>query len=208
MIMQENVKHNLPEQPPPNPIASAVSNILNPVVFVVLCIIMIGLQVADDVTWQHIAILVGFSLLMPVLFLLWQISKGNITDFFMQHRDQRDWIYVVAFGSNLVAAWLLNHLTAPALIRFSIVVALCQIGVMGLINQFSKISAHASVVTIFCCLVTMLYGSWLWFTFALVPLVGWGRITLQKHSFKQTTAGIVVSAAIFLIVKALFPAVA
>ena len=202
------MKEKSPEQVQPNRLASAVSNILNPVVFVVLCIIMIGLQVSDDVTWQHIAILVGFSLLVPILYLLWQISKGNITDFFMQHRDQRDWIYVVAFGSNLMAAWLLNHLKAPALIRFSIIVALCQIGVMGIINQFSKISAHASVVTLFCCLVTMLYGSWLLLSFLLVPLVGWGRITLQKHSFRQTTAGIVVSAAIFLIVKALFPAIA
>jgi hypothetical protein len=205
--MQENVNHNLTEQPPSNPIASAVSNILNPVVFVVLCIIMIGVQVADNVTWQHIAILVGFSLLVPVLYLLWQISKGNITDFFMQHRDQRDWIYVVAFGSNLLAAWLLNHLEAPALIQFSIIVALCQIGVMGTINQFSKISAHASVVTLFCCLATMLYGSWLLFSFVLVPLVGWGRIKQKKHSFRQTTAGIVVSAAIFLIVRALLPAI-
>lgn len=169
---------------------------------------MIGIQVADEVTWQHIAILVGFSLLIPVLFLLWQISKGNITDFFMQHRDQRDWIYVVAFGSNLMAAWLLNHLKAPALIRFSIIVALCQIGVMGLINQFSKISAHASVVTLFCCLATMLYGSWLLFSLVLVPLVGWGRITLKKHSFKQTMAGVGLSAAIFLIARALFPAFA
>jgi membrane-associated phospholipid phosphatase len=202
------LKEKSPEQVQPKRLASAVSNILNPVVFVILCIIMIGLQVSDDVTWQHIAILVGFSLLVPVLYLLWQISKGNITDFFLQHRDQRDWIYVVAFASNLMAAWLLNHLRAPALIRFSIIVALCQIGVMGLINQFSKISAHASVVTLFCCLANMLYGPWFLFSFVLVPLVGWGRITLQKHSFKQTTAGIVVSAAIFLIVRALFPAIA
>lgn len=202
------MKVTLPEKNQSNPLASAVSNILNPVVFVVLCIIMIGMQVADEVTWQHIAILLGFSLLIPVLFLLWQISKGNITDFFMQHRDQRDWIYVVAFAANLIAAWLLNYLKAPALIRFSIIVALCQIGVMGLINTFSKISAHASVVTLFSCLAVTLYGVWWWFLFLLVPLVSWGRITLEKHSFKQTIAGVGLSTAIFMLVKALFPAFA
>lgn len=202
------MKETPPEKSPSNPLASAVSNILNPVVFVFLSIIMIGIQVVDEVTWQHIAILVGFSLLMPVLFLLWQMSKGNITDFFMQHRDQRDWIYVVAFGSNLIAAWLLNYLEAPALIRFCLIVALCQIGVMGLINQFSKISAHASVVTLFCCLAVTLYGCWWWFSFLLIPVVSWGRITLKKHSVKQTMAGVGLSAAIFLIARALFPAFA
>ena len=118
----------------------------------------------------------------------------------MSLRHQRFWPYMGELASVLASYGMMRVLRAPKeMTALVISVASGMVAVTG-ITLVWKISMHvvgtAGAVTV----LTLLYGKKASPLFALVPLVGWSRHTLEHHSPAQIIAGAAVGAAAPLIV--------
>jgi len=83
---------------------------------------------------------------------------------------------------------------APKLILIVIAAGALQLLCMLLITLRWKISGHCTAATGFVVLALALFGENLLPLILIIPLIGWSRIRLSRHTFTQTVAGIFLGA--------------
>jgi len=71
-------------------------------------------------------------------------------------------------------------------------------GVLGIVTLFWKISFHGAAISAAATATVMMAGSWTWPVMLLVPLVGWSRIRLLRHTPRQVLYGSLVGGLIAL----------
>lgn len=128
------------------------------------------------------------------------VRTGRFSDADISLRHQRFWPYMGELASVLASYGVMRALRAPRQMT-ALVVSMAggMVAVTG-ITLVWKISMHvvgtAGAVTV----LTLLYGKKASPLFALVPLVGWSRHTLEHHSAAQIAVGAAIGAAAPLIV--------
>jgi membrane-associated phospholipid phosphatase len=147
--------------------------------------------------WLWAGIYIVLAILSPLLFLVWLVKRGDVTDLDVQLRVQRSrpLLFTMACGG---LAWL--ALVAGAAPGRMIVLAggitLQTVLLLGITLRW-KISVHtataAGVAVLACHLLQTplpLLG---------VPLIAWSRVHLKRHTTAQTIGGGLLGATIFLI---------
>ena len=66
-------------------------------------------------------------------------------------------------------------------------------------HLFWKISFHGATITAAATATVLVAGSSAWPVLLLVPLVGWARVRLERHTPRQVIFGTLVGALIALI---------
>ena len=184
-------------------IARWVSNLLSPpVVGSFLVVGLIAFVIPDPGTlWRWLALTLPLASLPPLAYVLWLVRRGDLADIHMPHRRAR-LKPLSAIMIWLFACFILLHkLGAPPVIGFFLLTGLLQIGVLSLVTLFWQISFHSATISAAAATVLALGGVTTWpiTVTLLVPLVGWSRVRLRRHTLKQVTAGCVVGIAVALL---------
>jgi membrane-associated phospholipid phosphatase len=143
------------------------------------------------------------AVVAPVMYVVWLLKTGRITDFHLADRRQRRGPFIASLGCGMVGFGLIVYLGAPAAFLAPVFGLLAQILLLFLITLAWQVSVHtattAGLVTFACLAFGPVAACWV----ALVPLVAWARIYLRRHTLAQTLAGAFLGSSCFLALFAL-----
>ena len=147
-------------------------------------------NLAAGATW--FALTTTFSVLIPILILLWELHRGGVSDWDISDRRQR--LKPSLIGAALIGALVplgaIIALSGPvellAVYTTSLVLVLLSLS----ITSVWKISQHSlsvgTATTMLCAFLGPLAAP----AFLLIPLTAWSRVRLGAHSPQQVLAGI------------------
>ena len=177
--------------------ARLYSNIVSPpVMFAVLGLILAltALPIWQGLAW---AAIYGFFIsLLPILFVLYLLRNGYISELHMSNTRERHWPYISAVLSALFAYGLVQWLNGPPVLSCLTLFNTIELAALGSINVFWLISLHSTAVAAVTIIVGLVYG---WgYALLLLPLVisvCWVRLYLRRHTLAQVIAGLGLGAA-------------
>ncbi|MEP7287589.1 MAG: hypothetical protein ABI947_17665 [Chloroflexota bacterium] len=177
--------------------AKLVSDVVSPpVVWALMAIPIAGRNAPstyDGVTWALIYILLVSA--APLLYILIQVRRGNITDMHMPQREERLRPFIVSAIMAALATFILHAIGASAIMQLFVLSSLLQIVLMAIITTIWQISIHAISIAGAVITAGALYGMTVAFVLLpLVVIVGLARLKLRRHTRAQVVAGVAVGA--------------
>ena len=143
---------------------------------------------------------VVFTALIPYLFILYLYRIGKISDLQLPKRKERIIPLIIINLSILVGFVILFFIDSSRLLKTVYFIYLAGVPVLSVITIFWKISFHSSYITMFSMIFLLVFGKWALITMILIPLVGWSRLRLKRHTLAQVLLGISVSGLISYII--------
>jgi membrane-associated phospholipid phosphatase len=139
------------------------------------------------------------GVLAPVMYVVWLMRIGAITDFHIPDRRDRRGPFLASLGSGLVAIGLLGYLGAPATFIAPVITLLAETLVLFLITLFWQVSIHTATTAGLVTFAIYVLGGEAVFLGLLVPLVAWARVYLERHTITQTVWGALIGCGCFLV---------
>jgi membrane-associated phospholipid phosphatase len=190
------IKHN------DEAIARWISHVISPHIVGLVITSVISLKYSDnpvEVLWW-LTLLLPLLVIPPLGYLFWLVHNGTLEDFYMPDRKTRVRPLTVLMIWLLVCLGLIRYWAAPSIVEVFVVATLVLVGILSLVTLFWKISFHGATISAAATVTVMVAGSYAWPVMLLVPLVGWSRIRLERHTPRQVIYGSLVGALIALIV--------
>jgi membrane-associated phospholipid phosphatase len=135
----------------------------------------------------------------PLLYLVWLVHIGKLEDIYMPQRSTRIRPLVMLMAWLLFCLFLIRYWQVPSLVEAFVLATTVLIGILSLVTLFWKISFHGATITAAATATVIVIGSWTWPVMLLVPLVGWARIRLERHTPRQVIFGSLVGALLALV---------
>jgi len=187
-------------------VATITSNIINPFVLAVIVIVLLALDsavgMAEGFRWAAIAIAV--TVVPGLIIVSCLVSKGRLDGFFINARNQRWQVYICSAVIAVIAIAVLFLIDAPMMLIATFVAGLALVLIFMLINHWWKISVHTAFASASSTILIIIFGPASAFITLTLPLVGWSRVELKRHTPWQVVAGAAVSAVIVVVVFELF----
>lgn len=175
--------------------AQVVSNVLSPPL--VWAVMVLPIAFRDARTPQQAlgwALVYGLLVcLLPMLYVVWMVHRGSITDLHMRVRRERLRPFAVSLVCTLTAWWVLTVADAPPIVPLFTLCSLVQIAVMASITLVWQISMHAMSISGAAVAAGAFFGAVpALMMLPLVLLVGAARLRLKRHTVPQVLAGTAV----------------
>ena len=143
-----------------------------------------------------------------IILTVWTFTAGLILrkTLNLESKDRRYRTYLL---SAITAGWICVSLIYweffSAFFQEALLIAFFIIVVLTIINVFYRISFHVGLSTSLLILVNHFSGWILLPLFLIVPLIGWSRVELNKHTVAQVIAGFLVPFVVyFLLMTTIF----
>jgi len=178
-----------------------ISNILNPfLVCTVMCIILAieaTNHIADAIKW--IAITVAVSVVPVFAVVIYLVRRKKLDSIFINPREKRTIIYLLASVLAGVGCFILYYLDAPELMLASFLAGLVAVVIFTVINLYWKISLHTAFMSGSSTILTIVYGIPGALTILLLILLGWSRMQLKLHTLSQVVVGALLPAVVVVV---------
>jgi len=143
------------------------------------------------------------GVLAPVMYVVWLMRIGAITDFHIPDRRDRRGPFLASLGCGVLAVGLLGYLGAPATFIAPVVALLAETLVLFLITLFWQVSIHTATTAGLVTFAIYVIGGEAIPLALLVPIVAWARVYLERHTITQTIWGTLIGCGCFLLLIAL-----
>lgn len=147
-----------------------------------------------------LAVVLPMVVIPPLGYLFWLVRRGKIRDIYMPERESRLAPLTFMMAWALACLLLIRYWEAPPLVEVFILAATVMIGILSLVTLFWKISFHGATITAAATTALLVAGSSAWPVMLLVPLVGWARVRLERHTLRQVVFGSLIGALIALLI--------
>ncbi len=141
-----------------------------------------------------------FTALIPYITILLLYKAKKVSDLQIPTRKERLFPLLIINVCIIAGFFVLIFIQPEKLLLNVYVIYLLSLPAISIITLFWKISFHASYITLFSIVYLIVFGKWAMLTIPLIPLVGWSRIKLKRHTLAQVLAGIAVIGSISLTV--------
>jgi membrane-associated phospholipid phosphatase len=169
-------------------LATVISSLASPPIAAVALILLAADSTSTALAWTWAGLHVALVVLGPVLFLVYLLHRGLVSDLDVQRRQQRAKPLTFTLLS-AGASWLALSLGGASRLQVYIAAALfIEIALLFLITWRWKISVHCSAAASLGAATWFLAGTALPLLLGL-PLIAWSRVRLRRHTFWQTVAG-------------------
>ena len=161
-----------------------------------LIIYLDGNNLPGAIGWALLSLLL---LTGPVLiFLLRKLSKKQLTDFDVSHREQRAGVFVFGTSSIFAGFLALWKLGAPDVTLHMLVATLITLPIFALVTKFiTKISIHSGAMAGVTVVVAFYSWAWAFVWLGFTLLVMWSRVVIKRHTLSQVISGAGVAGCIF-----------
>ena len=182
-------------------IARWVSHVISPHVVGVVMTALFAFTYSDDPlkTLLWLAVLVPLLIVPPMAYIMWQVHKGTLEDIYMPRRETRTRPLIVMMVWLLICLNLIQYWGAPQIVVTFIIMSLLLVAILSVVTLFWKISFHGATISAAATATVFMGGLLALPVILLVPLVGWSRIRLLRHTPRQVIYGSLVGASIALI---------
>ncbi len=183
-------------------IARWISHVISPHIVGVVLTSVMALKYSPD----PVEVLLWLIAVLPVLvfpplgYLFWLVRRGKLRDIYMPERETRLRPLTFMMVWALTCLLLIRYWEAPPLVEVFILAATVMIGILSLVTLFWKISFHGATITAAATATLLVAGSSAWPVMLLVPLVGWARVRLKRHTPRQVVFGSLIGALIALLI--------
>ena len=183
-------------------IARWISHLISPHIVGVVLVSLITLNYSNNpfevLLW--LALLMPLIVVPPLSYLFWLVQTGKLEDIYMPTRETRLRPLTVLMVWFFCCVMLMRYWQAAPLVEGLILAVMVLVGILSLVTLFWKISFHGATITAAATATMMVAGSYYaWPVVLLVPLVGWSRIRLKRHTPRQVIFGSLVGALIALL---------
>ena len=141
-----------------------------------------------------------FTALIPYMAILLLYKARKVSDLQIPKRKERLFPLLIINTCIVAGFFVLIYMQPEKLLLSVYMIYLLGLPAISLITLFWKISFHASYITLFSIVYLIVFGKWAILTIPLIPLVGWSRIKLKRHTLAQVLGGIAVIGTISLTV--------
>ena len=131
-------------------------------------------------------------LLAIAIFIYRGIRKKIFTDWDVSRRDQRPYLFSFFLILGLVYLLGLLIFQAPRILFVVIIGMLAGVITVNLINKKIKASMHVATLTALVSGIVLRFGGYYLMLLFLIPLVGWSRIKVKRHSVSEVVMGAVI----------------
>jgi len=100
---------------------------------------------------------------------------------------------VVACISYIICFIILYILKGPLFLKSIFAVIIVSTIILTIITYFWKICLHTSGITFMVITFIILFGKWMLLMILLIPLIGWARVRIKKHTVNQVILGTGIS---------------
>ncbi len=195
--MQSIATVAIDHRPSLNLVARIVSDVLSPAALAVPGLLL-GVWATGDVgTFRYAAAYFAIAIPLPLVYLVWLMKTGRITDFHLPKRHERVGPFAVASAAAAGGIALLVYLGAPSAFLAPLVAALAQTLLLFVITLAWQISIHAATSAGLATFAVLAIGGAAILLSLLVPLVIWSRLYLRRHTVAQVFAGAGLGCAAF-----------
>jgi len=177
-------------------LSRVIARVFDPVVEIpVVLTLAIWFAVSGGLRWRFLLILLLVDAILPFLFMMIALAKGQIKTFDIRERRERIPLYLftlLVHGVGILLACCMGKGDlAQILLVFWIIAA-----VFAAVTIFWKVSLHTGVNAVLAVFVNMLYGWQYWWLMLVIPVVAWARIHDKHHTPLQVLAGAVLGGGI------------
>ena len=166
-------------------------------VYFIICFVVIKNPVGA-LGWALLCIL--FGMLIPYLYVFFLFKRKLINDLHVPNREDRIKPLIIAIISYIMGYFVLYLLKAPLFLKSVFTISIVSSVILTTITYFWKVSFHTSWVTSVAVTFYILFGEWALFLLLLIPVIGWARVKIKRHTVMQVVLGTVISAIISLFV--------
>lgn len=188
--------------------ARVISDVLSPPVVWAALAFPIAFRAAESpdqaLVWG--GIYAALVCVLPAVYVIWMVWRGQITDIHMPYRHERIRPFIVSVIGALLAWGALRLMSAPPLLPTFTLFSLFAIGAMLGITLVWQISMHTMSVS--CAVVAsgVLFGLGTGLLLSpLIPVVGAARLKLNRHTPAQVIGGFALGAGLTLLFSTLLP---
>lgn len=187
-------------------LAYGISQVGSPPVMGLAGLIVVAASVAMPGVWLWSGVYVLMAMVAPMMFLIWQVRHGRVTDLDVQLREQRKGSLLVTIAGFGVS-WLVMHIGhAPPLLKAMAGAGFVQWLIVFAITLRWKISAHTSSAAGVTMLILHVFGLAAAPLVISIPLIAWSRVKLRRHTLGQTIAGALLGCVVIIGAILLTPA--
>ena len=171
-------------------LARFISFIFNPIILLVTIPFFLLYRISGDfvtaVMWTGYTFV--FLLAMTV-FLAFAVQKKIFTDMDVSKREQRPLLFKISFVMVIIYIIGLFLFEGPHfLISLSLGIILAILA-DSYINRRIKASIHVATVTALIFALAVVYHGYYLVSLAIIPLVGWARVKIKRHTLPETVVG-------------------
>lgn len=183
-------------------IARWISHVISPHIVGVVLTSAVSYQFSHDTfeILQWLILLMPLIVMPPLIYIFWLVYRGMLEDIYMPKRETRLRPLVVLMSWLLVCIGLIRYWAAPPIVETFVLATIILVSVLGLVTLFWKISFHGATISAAATATVVMAGSSAWPIMLLVPLVGWSRIRLERHTPRQVIYGSIVGALVALLI--------
>lgn len=178
--------------------ARLVSNVGSPpVVAFLVVLVSVYAPPRTGLTWVSILFIL-IAVVLPILYVLDLVRRGKVTDFHLPARQERAGPFLVALIAGIVGWILVLWIDSPHALKLVALVNVIQTAMLMLITTQWKISIHNTAITGLAILSIYLMGRVALPLILCIPLIGWSRVYLKRHSIEQVIGGTILGTVLVL----------
>lgn len=177
-------------------LAGIISILFDPLVEAPFLFVLLFLTKSTAPLWL-LPIIIFVDAILPVLFMIYGLRVGFITDWETTDREERYSFNLFWLLGGLLTLFLVYLFGDKFLVRLFLVFVLL-FGSYTLITFFWKISGHMTANTALFLVINLFFGWRFWWLILLLPLVAWARWARNKHDIWQLLGGVILSSLVIL----------
>lgn len=181
-------------------IARWISAIFSPPLVSVFAVILMTEFATGRTSYARAAGYAVLAIGLPVLFTLWMMHTGRVSDFHITIRKERTrpMIFMILSG---IVSWSYLWFTKEHIDILTVFagIAVLHMLFLLLVTLRWKISGHASTISGLCVFLIAYLGARALPFLLLIPIVIWARVILRRHTLAQSMAGALTGAIFTLI---------
>ena len=188
-------------------LAAFISYVFNPLLILVLLPFILVYESTRDL--QISLFWTGYTFIFLwaiVVFILYGVKKKIFTNIDVSNRHQRPILFIFLLSIAVLYLAGLFIMRAPRILFIVTVSLILGIMLVSIINTKIKASLHVATVAALILGLVIGYGGYYFLLLFFVPLVGWSRVKLNRHTVSETVTGGVVGSLLLLGIYTVFEA--
>lgn len=190
-----------PEMATDESIAQWVTSIISPQNVGVFLSCIMTLQYSSDpaqsIMWLLFIIL--FMTVPPLSYVYWLVHTGYLEDIYMPNRSKRLRPLSVTMAWLILSFMVMRFLGAPSIVESVTLITIMLVTVLSAVTLFWKISFHSAAISAASVCLIAMNGLTAVPSLLLIPVVGWSRVRLNRHTPGQVVMGCVAGIVITII---------
>ncbi len=186
-------------------VAQLMSAIFNPLLILVFLPFFLVYKSTNNInaafSWTGYTFMFLFAI---AIFVLWAVRKKIFTNADVSVRSQRPLLFTVSLIIGLVYLLGLIVFHAPRILFVMNISMMIGILVVSAVNIKIKASIHVATVSALILGLALGFGGYYLLLLLFVPIMGWARVKLKRHTVSETVVGGVVGSLLLLGIYAFY----